>query len=178
MPSEREAAGAEEGPTGAVPKAKPRRTSRAGQSAGGSQVPDRVRGEIISTLQAEFSGPVPPPGMLAGYDKAISNGAERLFRQFELESEHRRSLERAKSRRLTLGLVFAAAFVIGGLAASVWLMAQNQAPWGVVTLIGVLATVAGVFIYGPQGRSMGATLNDHVRRNRGDRTRDEETDDR
>ena len=42
---------------------------------------------------------LPPPDMVVGYGKAVENGAERLFRQFEIEAEHRRSLE---SGRLNL----------------------------------------------------------------------------
>ena len=43
---------------------------------------------------ARWVGPLPPPSALREFDLVVNDGAERLFREFEAEAEHRRSLER------------------------------------------------------------------------------------
>lgn len=39
----------------------------------------------------------PPPDFVRGYGEAVEDGSERFFRQFELEAEHRRALEKSRS---------------------------------------------------------------------------------
>ena len=45
------------------------------------------------TQSVSFSGPLPPPGLLAQYNDVIPNGAERLMVMAEKQSAHRESLE-------------------------------------------------------------------------------------
>ncbi|MGH7450205.1 MAG: DUF2335 domain-containing protein, partial [bacterium] len=40
-----------------------------------------------------FSGPLPPPEAVEHYNKIIPNGADRLLKMVELQSEHRRACE-------------------------------------------------------------------------------------
>jgi len=40
-----------------------------------------------------FSGPLPPPEVVEHYSKIIPNGADRLLKMVELQSEHRRACE-------------------------------------------------------------------------------------
>jgi uncharacterized membrane protein len=44
-------------------------------------------------------GPLPPPATLRAFNDIVENGAERVFKQFETESNHRRELERYLARR-------------------------------------------------------------------------------
>jgi uncharacterized membrane protein len=44
---------------------------------------------------AHFSGPLPPPRILAGYNDAIPGGAERILRMAEREQEHRHATQTA-----------------------------------------------------------------------------------
>ena len=41
-----------------------------------------------------YSGPLPPPVLLRGYDEIVENGAERIFRMAEQQAAHRQELER------------------------------------------------------------------------------------
>lgn len=50
--------------------------------------------QIISVRES-FSGPLPPPQILARYNEVVSNGSERIFRNFEEQSSHRRSIEKS-----------------------------------------------------------------------------------
>ncbi len=43
--------------------------------------------------QTSFTGPLPPPEMLARYDTLIPNGADRLMRLVESQVSHRHSME-------------------------------------------------------------------------------------
>ena len=45
--------------------------------------------------QQNWSGPLPPPDALAGFDKIIPNGAERILTMTEQEQAHRIASEKA-----------------------------------------------------------------------------------
>lgn len=46
-----------------------------------------------SLVVSHRSGPLPAPEELAAYNNVVVDGAERIFQQFEEQSEHRRELE-------------------------------------------------------------------------------------
>lgn len=47
----------------------------------------------LMRVEATFSGPLPPPSLLARYSEIIPNGAERIMAMAERQSEHREKLE-------------------------------------------------------------------------------------
>lgn len=71
------------------------------------------------------SGPLPSPHELAQYDQVVADGAERIMRGYELQAEHRRSLEsvviRGDNRRAYLGMVAGALLQTGVIAGTVYL---------------------------------------------------------
>jgi uncharacterized membrane protein len=56
----------------------------------GDQRPGLRQVEITSV---SWQGPIPPPGAIREYNEIVENGAERIFAQFEKETEHRHKLE-------------------------------------------------------------------------------------
>lgn len=52
------------------------------------------------TLDVTYSGPLPPPEILARYEKAFPGCAERILAAFEKEGEHRRQLDLADVKHL------------------------------------------------------------------------------
>lgn len=47
------------------------------------EIPEEKRGEILEVVQASvsvFSGPIPPAELLAGYNKIIPDGADRIMK--------------------------------------------------------------------------------------------------
>src|SRR5215212_3166154 len=48
----------------------------------------------LMRLSFRFSGPIPHPGMLAGYDKVVPGAADRLIRMTERGQEFRHDTER------------------------------------------------------------------------------------
>lgn len=82
--------------------------------------------EQRTTFAAQFrSAPLPTPEEFARYEQVLPGSADRLIRQVELQSEHRRALETSvtnsnianERRGMTIGAVLAAMFIIGGFAA-------------------------------------------------------------
>lgn len=106
----------------------------------------------MSFRAASFSGPLPPPGILAQYNEIIPGLADRLVVILEDQSKHRRELEKrvifANTRSETLGQIFALiialAFGIGSLA----LIHYGKSIEGITGLVTVVTGLVGVFIYG------------------------------
>lgn len=103
-------------------------------------------------LQAEFfSGPVPPPSLLARYNDAIPDGAERILAMAERQSKHRELLEaqvvagNLQSQRWGSWFAFILAFtaIVGGI----FLIYSGRDASGLATLISALVGLATVFFY-------------------------------
>lgn len=52
------------------------------------------RQQRIQEVRLSWEGPIPPPATMQAINEIVPGGAERLIKQFELESEHRRRMER------------------------------------------------------------------------------------
>jgi uncharacterized membrane protein len=103
-----------------------------------------------------WQGPLPPPTFLRGFNDVVSDGAERVFRQFEAETEHRRQMERmtleCQIRDMLIGKVFALIFVLGVLAVAGYAISQGQA-----VLAGVLGTAVVCSVVWALVRVLGET---------------------
>ena len=58
-----------------------------------SEKKQRLIAEIEMMARVRFSGPLPPPDLLARYNEIIPNGAERIFAMAENQARHREKLE-------------------------------------------------------------------------------------
>ena len=83
---------------------------------------DKLIAEIIQ-VQREFSGPIPHPDIIQGYENVVPGSADRIIKMAEVQAQHRQDMEsimvRAESRDGLLGVLFAFALGIGSLVASV-----------------------------------------------------------
>lgn len=50
--------------------------------------------KVAHLTQQQFSGPVPHPQILQGYDQIIPGAAERILRMAEEDAEHQREIEK------------------------------------------------------------------------------------
>lgn len=99
-----------------------------------------------------FSGPLPPPGLLAKYNEVIPNGAERIVAMAERQSTHRESLEAqvvagnvaSQKRGSIFAFIICLVALIGGFA----LLFTGRNVDGLVAIISSLTALAGVFVYG------------------------------
>ena len=99
-----------------------------------------------------FSGPLPPPSVLAGYDQIKPGLADRIVRMAEEQSAHRRELEKAvvrsNVRNSTIGMVFALVVSLGAMTSSVFMVSMGCSGEGVAVALFALASLVAVFIYG------------------------------
>jgi uncharacterized membrane protein len=76
-----------------------------------------------AVIEAQWQGPLPPPEVLARFDKVIPGGAERIFRMAEIEQQHRIAQEstmlnaaiRSAKRGQILGTIIALSALCGAL---------------------------------------------------------------
>src|SRR2546423_387229 len=70
----------------------------------------RTRLQIAEASQFSFSGPIPPPDLIAAYDKILPGSADRIFRMAEAQAQHRQTLENrvilGDAARADRGLLF------------------------------------------------------------------------
>jgi len=114
------------------------------QRPNGSQV--AVRLEKTET----FQGPVPHPDIIEGYEKILTGAAERIFKSWENQTEHRQNMERSVVKTdncksilgVILGFVVVVIAIIGGIVTAI-----NGHPLfgGGLSLVG-LAMLATAFI--------------------------------
>jgi uncharacterized membrane protein len=106
---------------------------------------------IATVTQAvSFSGPLPPPGLLAKYNEVIPNGAERIMAMAERQSAHRESLEAkvvegnmaSQARGSHYAFIICLTTIVGGFV----LIGMGKNIYGISAVIGSLATLAGVFV--------------------------------
>jgi uncharacterized membrane protein len=103
-----------------------------------------------------FSGPLPPPQMLADYDKILPSGADRIMKMAETQGEHRRKMEdkalsgdfRNSTRGSWFGFILGMSAIIFGFI----LLLVGKNIEGYVTLFGGLAPLVGAFLYGSYKR--------------------------
>lgn len=140
----------------------PRRPARnKPQGQNGSAVaqaqPSRVGLKRTETLALSFSGPLPPPNLLAQYNDVAPNGADRIIAMAEKQSAHRMGLESHVVKRETimsyLGLGAAVTVALTFLGAAVYLVLAGH-PWPGTFIGGAdLAAMIGGFLYGTKSRS-------------------------
>jgi uncharacterized membrane protein len=111
------------------------------------------RAAVTATrIAMQYSGPLPPPNMLAQYEKILPGMAERMMQQFEGQTAHRHGIENKlldkdyglKTRGQFLG-IFALFMLLVIIGMMVWFEHPTQAAWlGAATLVGVVS----VFVIG------------------------------
>lgn len=111
------------------------------------------------TIQKEatsFSGPIPPPEILSGYNDVVQNGAERIINMAEKQSNHRMQLEdhaiKEELKQSRLGQIFG--FTLGlvgmGLATTLAILGHEAIAgiFGTTTILGLVT----VFVLGKKSQ--------------------------
>lgn len=110
------------------------------------------RGAAVRVEGMSYSGLVPPPEFMRGYNEEMTDGANRILAMAERQETHRQWLEKyvvkGDSRRSWTGLIILAAFLAGILYVS-WdaTMAGRELGGGILGSVGVVA-ITSIFIYG------------------------------
>ncbi|MCL1967585.1 MAG: DUF2335 domain-containing protein [Fibromonadales bacterium] len=121
------------------------------------EIPEDKKEAIIRlvvgvSVGESFSGPIPPPKILKGYNEAIENGAERVVAMAEKQSSHRIQLEdyavREELKQSRIGQIFGFVLgLVGLLLATTLALLGHEAIagiFGTTTIIGLVT----VFVLG------------------------------
>lgn len=110
--------------------------------------------ETVTRVIAAFEavrGPLPPPSMLREYEEIVPGISHRMFRQVELQSEHRRGLENrhldASIRRSSRGQHFALFIAVLGLLVGGFLIYKDKQLFGFGVLLSGILPIVGAFLY-------------------------------
>lgn len=124
-------------------------------------LPERVK-KVLNTLPANKqsvlqqyfiqqnnynANPLPSPETIKAFQELVPDAGERLFKQFELNGEHRRSSEKSLIRgyngRGYLALILSGIVVLSFLAGGIWFVKLGQPIAGVATFVVAIAGVVG-----------------------------------
>ncbi len=146
-------------------QSRPSSSQRAPRSTSESLTPSReaivhiVREEVRAEL---FSGPLPHPDTLAGYEQSLAGAADRIFTRWEAQVEHRQKLEdfviRADTKRSDIGLKCGVALHISSLGVALVLGVRDR------ELAAAVIGGAGVFGLGATTIVSGITRSQERRR--------------
>lgn len=110
----------------------------------------------IISARAEFSGPIPPPALLAKYAEIIPNGAERILKMAENQSAHRQYIEKWAVIGGTIlsyfGVLCAAIIAFGTLYFGFQLIRDQHTIPGSIFGTAGLGGLVIAFIYGTRSR--------------------------
>nr|WP_302142423.1 DUF2335 domain-containing protein [uncultured Schaedlerella sp.] len=121
---------------------------------------DQHINQFIAKIQREYSGPIPPPNIIKGYEQVLPGSADRILKMAEKQSEHRQNMEskmiHAESRDSLLGILFAFILGIGCIIASITMVVVVPQNAGAISgaLIGVtgIGSIIVAFIKSTRGR--------------------------
>ena len=110
------------------------------------------RQQVSVAQSVSFTGPLPPPAMLEKYNQVFPGCAERIVAMAESQLAHRHQLERthlhgsqlAERTGQACGFLLGLVAIVGGI----WLIANGKDVQGLVSVLGAISALAGVFIYG------------------------------
>lgn len=95
------------------------------------------------------NGPIPPPSMLAGYEKALPGGADRIVSMAESQQSHRHEIEKmviaSNIANERLGTIAGGLLAVLGLVGSFSLLLLGKSIEGFAAVILELAALAAVF---------------------------------
>ena len=96
------------------------------------------------------SGPIPDPERLAGYERVLPGAAERIFKSFEEENQHRRSLEKRivhAETHQTIASTYAATLLLASLITlGGILIFFGKSTEGLASIVTAAGTALGTFI--------------------------------
>lgn len=114
------------------------------------KTPRKTAGRLVARASA-FSGPLPPPEILNGYEKVCPGAADRVIKMAESQSKHRQSLEKSvvKSNieNEKTGMWMSLILTISIMGAGVYLILNDKNTVGFFAFFAPAVFQAGNYIY-------------------------------
>lgn len=114
--------------------------------------PSEIAAEVVHQSITHTSSPVPPAELLAGYNREIPDGANRLFTLIEKQSDHRQVIEKriidTQSKVTKRGQWIALCLVVGLTAVASYFGYQGQVALSGTIFATTIVSVATAFIVG------------------------------
>ena len=115
---------------------------------------EQIENVVSAIIQRKYSGPIPPPSSLRGYEEVLPGSADRILSMAERQSQHRQDMEKkmvnSESRDSLLGILFAFALCSGFLVTAIVTVVMVPEGAGAVSaaVIGAsgIGTIIGTFI--------------------------------
>lgn len=108
--------------------------------------------EISAIVAEQYAGPLPHPKHLEQFETVQPGAADRVIRMAEQQLAHRQELEsrvvESSLKREATGQWFAFCITLAIVGGGFYVISQGYSIGGLVPMIGAIATLAGVFIYG------------------------------
>jgi uncharacterized membrane protein len=123
-----------------------RRTRNVAARAPKDEVARTEPQQIVATFASQsYSGPIPPPAVLAEFERLVPGAASRIIGWAEQQTAHRIALESRvidnEIRRSWAGLVAGFSFAVGSVAAGSWLIYLGHETSGTSVAVGTVVSV-------------------------------------
>lgn len=115
---------------------------------------EKMEKVLARVIEQQFSGPIPPPNIIAGYENVVPGAADRIIKMAELQSAHRQRMElleiQSEARDSLLGVIFAFMLGISCITACIIMVIKVPAAAGVIcgSILGVtgIASIVTAFL--------------------------------
>lgn len=122
-------------------------------------IPNQATRRESRVTTAAFSGPIPPPDLLSGYESACPGAADRIIRMAEEEGVHRRSVQklvvdaqieevRSQFAEAKRGQICAVVIAVAGLFAGAYTAVAGYQIAGSFLGVGGVGGIVTTFILG------------------------------
>ena len=102
---------------------------------------------LVQQIVAQsFSGPLPAPEMLQGYEDVVPGAAARILTLAEEEALHRRGLDRSFVRYRTASLMAATLIALAALLGGIYLAATGHSTGGLAVIITEITALVVVYL--------------------------------
>ncbi|MCY4256138.1 MAG: DUF2335 domain-containing protein [Gammaproteobacteria bacterium] len=108
--------------------------------------------EFFAIVAEQYAGPLPHPNHLKQFEAVHPGAADRIIRMAEQQLAHRQEVEsrvvRSSLKLEAKGQWFAFGITLAIVGGGFYVISQGYSIGGLVPMIGAIATLAGLFIYG------------------------------
>jgi uncharacterized membrane protein len=113
---------------------------------------EEVVEEVVVRIASRFSGPLPSPDVLQGYERALPGAADRIIKMAERQNVHRIAMERrmvgSDATVRARGQLFGLIIVLAAIGAGTDLILHDKAAGGLVTIIVAIGGIVSAFVLG------------------------------